>query len=170
MALAKRKHQGVLHRFLGQVMIDAKDLLLVEMFVEGGVQRNGRGQVAAKGFFHHDPRPALGSPSFPGKAGLAEQFGDHRIEPRRHGQVEDAVAAGPLLPVKFSQEAGQFLKAWQVIGDGLVVEAGGKFRPSLPGCGAGRQLREELFPELAVGQPERPQPTMATGSGSLPWA
>ncbi len=46
----------VQHRFLAEVMIDAKDGRLGKEAMKRAIQFLGRGQIAAEGLFHHHPR------------------------------------------------------------------------------------------------------------------
>ena len=61
-------------------------------FADGAVQIHGRGQVVAKGFFHHQAGPPFLLYLLMIQPGLAQQCGHRAIERRRQGQVEDAAA------------------------------------------------------------------------------
>jgi hypothetical protein len=49
------QEQDVHRRFLAQKVVDAEDLTFVQDPAQLFVQRLGRGQIVAEGFFHHDP-------------------------------------------------------------------------------------------------------------------
>jgi hypothetical protein len=117
--VGEAEHQQVLHRLLAHVVVDAEDLLLLEVAVQELVQHPGRLDVGAEGLFHHD---AVQTPGLVEAAGV--QVLDHRAEiAGLDGQVEDHVGAHAHLGL------GQgFLEAG--VGVGLVqlaaqvVEAG----------------------------------------------
>ena len=52
--VGKTEHQQVLHRLLAEKVIDAVDLLLVEMLVQQAIEHLRRFEVFAKGLFDHD--------------------------------------------------------------------------------------------------------------------
>ena len=70
--VAEAEGQQVLHRLLAQVVVDAVDLVLVELLEDVGIQRPGRGQIAAERL--------LDDHAFPGLAvGLGHQAGVDRL-------------------------------------------------------------------------------------------
>ena len=83
------EEEHVVHRPLAQVVIDAKDRLLLEGAEQRAVERLGRGKVVAEGLFDDDSRP-LG-------AARSGQLLDDRPEQRR-GDGE--VMRGPLGPAQ----------------------------------------------------------------------
>ena len=58
--IGKAEHQQVLHRFLAEVMIDAKHLAFVEIAVQQLVEHPGRFDVLTEGLLHHDAVQATG--------------------------------------------------------------------------------------------------------------
>ena len=59
--IGKAHRHQVLDGFLAQIMVDPVDLLFREMPRQNRVQRPRRGQIAAKGLFHHDARLSIGN-------------------------------------------------------------------------------------------------------------
>jgi hypothetical protein len=77
--------ENVLRRFLAEKMIDAKDPVLVEHFVQPRIQRHRTREVGAEGLLHDDPRAI-------DQAGLAEQAHRGQRGVRRHAQVVQPTA------------------------------------------------------------------------------
>src|SRR5215813_5989733 len=96
--VGEAQDEEVLDRLLPEVMIDAIDLVLIEVAPELPVERAGALDVVAKRLFHDDASEAVGAL---GQAGIAEVFDDVVVEARRRGAVEDTVgrAAPTLLDV-----------------------------------------------------------------------
>jgi hypothetical protein len=123
------ENQQVLHGLLGQVVIDAEDLLLGEVLLQGRVQLQRRLQVAAEGFLHHDARPA--APFLAGDARPADVGGDGHVLRRRDRQVEQPVAAGPVFLVQLFQVLRQALVVGRgVVHNRLVVDPAGEILPA----------------------------------------
>ena len=119
-AVGEAQYQQVLDCFLGQVVVDAVDLLLAERFDDGAVELDRRGEIAAEGLLHHDPRPArhrhaLGVVPIRGAAagepGGTEPAHDHRELLGRRRQIEEAIPAGAALRVDLVQRGGQAREA-----------------------------------------------------------
>ena len=72
--------EDILHRLLAQVVVDAKDAMLVKLLVQHIVERAGGRQIAPERFFHHHPG-ATGAP------GVAQTVHDRRKERWRNGQI-----------------------------------------------------------------------------------
>ena len=100
-AVGEAQHQQVLHGLLGEVVVDAVDLPLVEDLGDHAVQVPRRLEVAAEGLLDDDARPAgrlaLGVVRVAGagarEAGRTELPDDHVELAGRRGEVEHAVAA-----------------------------------------------------------------------------
>ena len=54
--VGKAEEQHVMHRLLAEIMVNAKNRVLVEGLEQDGIECLGRGQVAAERFFNDDPR------------------------------------------------------------------------------------------------------------------
>ena len=72
--------EQVLHGRFAEIVVDAEDRRLVEVFEDRFVERDRGGQVAAKGLFD-DHAGAFGA------AGIAELLGDRREEDGRNGEI-----------------------------------------------------------------------------------
>ena len=91
-SVGEAQHHDVLHRFLAEEMIDPVDLMLLQRLEDLGVERFGRRQIVAEGFFDHDPAPL--AVVFRHQARSAKA-GDRRgKETIGDGEVEEAVARG----------------------------------------------------------------------------
>jgi hypothetical protein len=55
-AVREAEREDVLRRLFAEEVIDAKDLLFVEDFVQFGVELHGARKVGAEGLFHDDAR------------------------------------------------------------------------------------------------------------------
>jgi hypothetical protein len=84
-AVGEAERQDVLRRLLAEEMIDAKDLALVEHFVELGVQLLRTRQIGAEWLLHDDAR-ILDQPRFAQHAHCREG------STRRHGEIVQAPA------------------------------------------------------------------------------
>nr|ART39972.1 J98 [uncultured bacterium] len=89
--IAEAQRQQVLHRFLAQVVVDAKDLLFRKDAADRLVDGLGAGQVVAQRFFEHHPGQGRNQ-SVPGQA-----FADRAKQPRGGGQIEHPHAACAVL-------------------------------------------------------------------------
>ena len=87
--------EQVLHRLLAEIVVDAVDLRLVEVFVDELIQRFGRLQIATERLLDDEARPVLGAVAVAGgaaaKSGVAEPLDRRRKYVRRKRQVEDAI-------------------------------------------------------------------------------
>jgi hypothetical protein len=101
---AKREH--VLHRLLAQVVVDAKDLALVEVAVKLVVEPARARPVGAEGLLDDQARPAL-----PVAAPAADLLDEDRDRAGRDREVEDAVALGAELLVEPREEGDQRILA-----------------------------------------------------------
>ena len=86
-AVGEAEDQHVLHGFLAQVVVDAKDLVFGEDTVDGGVELAGGFQAGAEGLFDDD---AAGAAILGGQPGGAKRGDGRLVELRRRGQVIDA--------------------------------------------------------------------------------
>ena len=96
-AVRESQRQHVLHGLFAQVVVDAKDLVLVEVLGEGGIECGGRSPVVPERLLDDQPRPAVRASVLP------ELSDDRRERGRRHRQVIDAVARGAPLHVQLAQ-------------------------------------------------------------------
>ena len=121
---AEREH--VLDRLLAEVVVDPEDLVLAEVLEQRGRQLLCRGEVVAERLLDDEPRPAAVV------ATLAERLDDGGKGRRRHGEVEDAVAAELLLLVELLDEVVELVLAARVreVG-GDPVELRGKLVPGV---------------------------------------
>ena len=157
-AVGEAKDEDVLHRLLGQVVVDAVYLPLVEGRAHHGVQRPGAFEVAAERLFDDDPHPAPVLAVLVGRAGGAallqpggaEALDDHREQTGRSGQVEDPVAAGALGAVELGQRVGETPVALRVVELALYVVHVAEH--VVAGARLGRAGAEEAVDGL-VGQP-----------------
>jgi hypothetical protein len=76
------QEQDVHRRFLPQKVVDAENLPLLQDPAQLVVQRPGRGQIVAEGFFHHDP-------SAGGEVGVGKSLYHQAEQRRRDLEVED---------------------------------------------------------------------------------
>ena len=125
--VGKAKGQDVLDRLFAQIVVDAKNLGFVKDLPQGAVQGPGRGQVMAKGLFHHDAGPlaVLVQP------GLAQLPGHRVNHPGRQAQIKDAVGLGIpglILVRQFLGQIAEDLRFIQVRGH--EVQMRGKARYS----------------------------------------
>ena len=82
------EEQDVHRRFLAEEMVDPVDLPFLEVPVQLGVQRPGRGQVVAEGLLHRDPGPL-------GETGPGQALHHAAEQRRRDLEIEDG-AVPPL--------------------------------------------------------------------------
>ena len=91
-SVGEAQHHDVLHRFLAEEMIDPVDLMLLQRLENLGVQRFGRRQIVAEGFFDHDAAPlAVVFRHQARSAETSDRFGKETI---RDGEVKEVVARG----------------------------------------------------------------------------
>ena len=135
-----------MHRFLAEVMVDAKYLILVKRCMKVFVQRARRGEVGAEGFFHHDPAGAM---CFGGHAVAPQGRDDRLVELRRGGEVIDTGRFPATL--KGLQAVGQAL---EIFGSAdvarLVVDGLGK---CLPRCRVERDALSTLCGRFEEARP-----------------
>ena len=106
-AVGEAQHQQVLHRLLGQVVVDAVDLPLVEHLPDDAVQLVRRLQVAAERLLDDQARPAGARAvaarvlavegAAPRQARGAQLLDDHLELAGRGREVEHTVAARPRV-------------------------------------------------------------------------
>jgi len=120
--VGEAQHDHVLDRLLGQVVIDAENLMLLEAVVQGRIQAPGRGKVVAEGLLHHHAHPAEPAPALARQAGGAQARGDGLVGRGRHGQVDQQVAAGLVLGVERFQDLGQLLERLRVLEIHALIE------------------------------------------------
>src|ERR1035438_333213 len=77
--------QEILHGFLAQIVIDAKDRCLVENFMQSGIQRLRALKVAAEGLLDDDSRVVRAS-------GFCEALHHAREQARGNGEVMDGAS------------------------------------------------------------------------------
>ncbi len=100
-AVAESKYQNVLDGFFAQIVIDTIDLILVQDLLQCLVKLAGRIEIAAEGFFDHEPPPAVVLLS--SQPDRSELFHDRSKIIRRSGQVEEVIALGISFSVDFAQ-------------------------------------------------------------------
>jgi hypothetical protein len=116
--------QDVLHRLLAEVVVDAKDLRLVEDLAHGTVELTGAREIVPDWLLEHDPC------IFP-EAPLADPADDRREGRGRRGAVEEP----PTLGAKLGVEPHEAL-AKQAEGVGVVERRGDVGEPSREGLPA----------------------------------
>ena len=77
--VGKAKDEHILNGFLGQIMVNAKNLFFLEGGVQDLVKLQGTFQVTTKRFFNHDSGPAVLAVSFFCKICPAQEVGDNRV-------------------------------------------------------------------------------------------
>ena len=152
-AVGEAEDEDVLHRLLAQVVVDAEDLVLLQLAAEVGVEGARAVEVAAEGLLHDDAPPGVAL--LAGEAGLAQLAHQRGEGVRRGGQVEEGVAARPVLAVELGQALAQPHEGGRVIGGtGDAVEAVAKVGPGgrvdLAGGEGLDVLRHELAEALVV--------------------
>ncbi len=103
-AVGEAKRQHVLDGLLAEVVVDAKDLRLVEHAQDPRVELVRLLQRGTERLLDDHPHVGLGPPRQPAAAQLTD---DHREEARRRGQVERAVQPLPGLLVEAVQHRAQ---------------------------------------------------------------
>ena len=112
--IGETEHQDVLDRFLGKVMVDAKDLALPEMGMHRPVELPGGVEVAAEGLLDHQVAAA---PVLAVQA-RGTEIPDHGLEhDRRDGEIEDAIAPGLVTLFERGQGVPQSCR----VGSGIAV-------------------------------------------------
>ena len=106
-SIGKTHEHDVLHGFLAQEMVHAVDLRLRQAVAQLGVERLRRGQVVAKGFFHHHAAPVIRRLSH--QSGGTELVGDRAKKPRTHRQVKHHAVAHPMAALELCQPRAQRL-------------------------------------------------------------
>ena len=91
--VGEAEDQNILHGLLAEVMVDPEHLLLVERTEHRLVERARRGEIASKGLFHDDARPAFVPV---GEAAVAEVIDDIRHGRRGHGKIKKDVGLVPI--------------------------------------------------------------------------
>ena len=95
--VAEAHHQEILDKLLGEVVVDAVDLALVEDREDGPVEPFRGAEVAAEGLLEH--HPGVAAPlRLLGEACLLHALHHGADELRRDGQVEDAVDGRAVRP------------------------------------------------------------------------
>ena len=124
-AVCEAEHQKVAYGLLAQVVIDSVDLLLAEDLEHFPVQPSGRLDVTPKRLLDDDPPPTA-AVNLVVQADPPE-LGDHLGEGRGlGGQVEQTVAAGPVLLVDLIEARGQPVERPGVGEVALVVDDPGQ--------------------------------------------
>src|SRR5207253_10525955 len=95
------QRQHVLHGLLAEVVIDAEDLALVEVLLDGAVELTRGCEIAAERLLDDQPRPAGCA------ATLAERPDDRSEDDRRDGEVVDAVSICSALLVELGERLGE---------------------------------------------------------------
>src|SRR3990170_142452 len=88
-AVGEAKEEDVLHRLLAQVVVDAIDLVLAQVAVQGGVELTGGLQVAAEGFLDDHAPPSV---AVVDQSSASQGFDQSAIDLGRRGQIEKEVA------------------------------------------------------------------------------
>jgi hypothetical protein len=99
-------------------MVDAEDLVLVEIFVDEVVEGFGAGEVGAEGFFDDQTLEPRGRIEFGVHRALA-QAGDDRLEGvGGRGEVEEAIFLG--VSVLFVELSEQFRELLMGFGGAII--------------------------------------------------
>src|SRR5204863_6257591 len=112
--VGEAKDQQVLDGLFAQVMINAKDLLLVENTRHLAVQLPGAREVAPEGFLNDDARPVLRRISRSRQARRTQVLDDDREEAWRRGKVKQPVASGAPLAVEPIEHRAQLAVGFDV--------------------------------------------------------
>ncbi len=117
-------HHEVLDGFLAEVMVDAEDLLFLEIFEEDGIEVFGGFVVPAEGLFDDDALEASGAVGAAVEA--FTEAGDDSVEDfGRRGDVEEAVAAGVVGFVELLEAGGEAGVVFGgIVGAGDVIDVG----------------------------------------------
>ena len=127
----------VLNRLLAEVVVDPIDLVLGEHLGDLAVQRSRGLEVVAERLLDDHARPApLGADGAIALArrepGVVEMAHDLRVEARRNGQVEEAVAGGAAVPVDAIEALRELGVGGRVVEvAALVLDRGGDRLPDL---------------------------------------
>ncbi len=104
-SVGETQRHDVLHRFLSQEMIDAVDLVFLEIFEQAGIERLGGILVMAEWLFHDQAAEA--TVLFGDQARFAQLAGDGAEEPVGHRHIEEHIAAEISFLVDLGQARGQ---------------------------------------------------------------
>ena len=120
-AVTEAEDQQVADRLLAEVVVDAIDLRLAEDLANLAVEPLGRVQVVPERLLDDDPSPAalvmlVVEPDAPE---LANDRGELR---RLGGEVEEMVAAGPVLFVEVVEALGQRLEGGRIVEVETLIE------------------------------------------------
>ncbi len=141
-AIGEAQDQHVLDGLFAEVVVDAVDLVLAQVPVQGGVELARRLQVAAERLFDDDAAPPV---ALDGQAGGGQRVDQAGVGLRRRGQVEEQIGRA-AVSADFRQAASE---AAQLFVDGeitfQVVQPGGEGAPG----GLVEQLRGERLQPLA---------------------
>ncbi len=86
-AVAKPEHQQVLDGLLPEIVIDAIDLIFVEMLVREAIERTRAVEIRAERFLDDDAAPATRRRV--GKTRHAQLLDHGCVDRRRHGQIKE---------------------------------------------------------------------------------
>ena len=148
-AVAEPEHQQVLDGLLPEIVIDAVDLLFVEMLVREAIERARAVEVGAERLLDDDAAPAprrrIGEP------GRAQLLDDRRVDGRRNREVEEHAFGA----VDLRQARLQALVQLRIVGlaGDVVHPAGERFGDlvfTVAGAGELLQAVAELRPERLV--------------------
>ena len=145
--VGEAEREEVLHRLLGQVVVDPEDLFLPERRGEVGVQVPRAGLVPAERLL--DDRPDETVAVRGSQAGLAEAEGDRTEQTRRHREVVDTVARRPVVAITLGEHLGQPLVGRRIVIP--TVDVADRFRELLPpGVPVTGDTRTAVLGELVV--------------------
>ena len=135
--------QDALQHLLGEVVVDAVDLLLSEEAAEKGVELAGGLEVVTEGLLDQDPRPAGVIGALDGQPARRELAEDQLVVARRHGQVEDLVGAHAPLLLDRAQDLRHVVVGVEIIELAALVAEERKERLDVLRGGGGRALGQD---------------------------
>ena len=138
--VGEAEHQQVLHGLLRQVVVDAVDLVLVEVAVQKLVQRLRTLKVCTEGFLHHEAM----QPARAVQSDRRQILGHRRVVFRLDRQVEHDVGTNAgLWSAQGFEEAPEPVGVTMIAAH--VIEPGGEPREAL-----WRELPREFRPQRAL--------------------
>jgi len=119
----------VLDRFLGQVVVDAEDLMLVKCSRSPHRAPGGR-QIRSERLFENDPHPAGAGAVFRGQPGLPDMAGGRPVTTPAAVQVEDAVAGRGVRGLPARPACREVDEDWAPGSPANGSKAGAQVRPA----------------------------------------
>ena len=97
--VGKAQNHDVLHRFLAEIMIDAKNLTLVEVSPENAIKLFGGFEIRPKRLFDHHSAPMIALLMH--ETGVAQALDHTHERTRGYRKVKQVIAVGAGLSIDF---------------------------------------------------------------------